>query len=279
MLSQQEDPVPVPRADGRRPDELRPCRITPDVLAFAEGSALIELGQTRVLCAVSVEDRVPPFLRGTGSGWITAEYAMLPRATQTRTPREAATGRIGGRTHEIQRLIGRSLRAIADLTALGERTLTVDCDVLQADGGTRTAAITGAYVALVLACERLRRQALTPSPSPAGGSGVAEGRGEGGPVAAPSEFRWPLRQAVAAISAGIVDGEALLDLAYSEDARAEVDFNVVMTEDGRFVEVQGTAEREPFDRRVLDRILDLAAGGIRSLFEVQRQAIRAALGT
>lgn len=254
----------MPRLDGRRSDELRPCRITPGVLAFAEGSALIELGQTRVLCAVSVEDRVPPFLRGTGSGWITAEYAMLPRATQTRTPREAATGRIGGRTHEIQRLIGRSLRAIADLTALGERTLTVDCDVLQADGGTRTAAITGAYVALVLACERLRRQAL-----------ISEGQLE---VEKPSEFRWPLRQAVAAVSAGIVDGEVLLDLAYSEDARAEVDFNVVMTEDGRFVEVQGTAEREPFDRRVLDRILDLAAGGIRSLFAVQQEAIRAALG-
>jgi ribonuclease PH len=278
----------VPRADGRRPDELRPCRITPGVLAFAEGSALIELGQTRVLCAVSVEDRVPPFLRGTGSGWITAEYAMLPRATQTRTPREAATGRIGGRTHEIQRLIGRSLRAIADLTALGERTLTVDCDVLQADGGTRTAAITGAYVALVLACERLRRQALTPvlpsppAPLPHAGEGWPQagvrGGGEGGlGVREPSEFRWPLRQAVAAISAGILDGEVLLDLAYSEDSRAEVDFNVVMTEDGRLVEVQGTAERAPFDRRVLDRILDLAASGIRSLFEVQRQAIRAAL--
>ncbi len=275
----------MPRADGRRPDELRPCRITPNVLAFAEGSALIELGQTRVLCAVSVEDRVPTFLRGTGSGWITAEYAMLPRATLTRTPREAATGRIGGRTHEIQRLIGRSLRAIADLTALCERTLTVDCDVLQADGGTRTAAITGAYVALVLACERLRRQALTPglpspqpsaTPLPHAGWGLEAKEGE--PVVEPSEFRWPLRQAVAAVSVGIVEGEALLDLAYSEDSGAEVDFNVVMTEDGRFVEVQGTAEREPFDRPVLDRILDLAAGGIRSLFEVQRQAIRAALG-
>ncbi len=227
---------------------------------------MIELGQTRVLCAVSVEDRVPPFLRGTGSGWITAEYAMLPRATQTRTPREAATGRIGGRTHEIQRLIGRSLRAIADLTALGERTLTVDCDVLQADGGTRTAAITGSYVALVLACERLRRQVSTSVPP--GTEGVSE----------QPEFRWPLRQAVAAVSAGIVDGEVLLDLAYNEDSRAEVDCNVVMTEDGRFVEVQGTAEREPFDRRVLDRILDLAAEGIRSLFAVQQEAIRTALG-
>lgn len=285
----QEEPVPGLRADGRRPDELRPCRIIPGVLAFAEGSALIELGQTRVLCAVSVEDRVPPFLRGTGSGWITAEYAMLPRATLTRTPREAATGRIGGRTHEIQRLIGRSLRAIADLTALGERTLTVDCDVLQADGGTRTAAITGAYVALVLACERLRLLASTPdlpSPhpsralAPASGGEVAAGRGEGPPQdeVRPPEFRWPLRQAVAAVSAGIVEGALLLDLAYSEDSHAEVDFNVVMTEDGRFVEVQGTAEREPFDRAVLNRILDLAAGGIRSLFAVQRQALREVLG-
>lgn len=220
------------------------------MLAFAEGSALVECGQTRVLCAVSIEDRVPPFLRGDGSGWVTAEYAMLPRSTLVRTPRESAAGRISGRTHEIQRLIGRSLRAVVDLRALGERTLTVDCDVIQADGGTRTASITGAYVALALACAKLRV--------------------DDAPVKA-------IRQAVAAVSAGIVDGLALLDLDYAEDSRAEVDFNVVMTEDGRFVEVQGTAEGNPFDRDALRRILDLAAKGIRELFALQRAALAEAL--
>jgi ribonuclease PH len=234
------------RADGRQPHQLRPCRITPGVLAFAEGSAMVEFGQTRVLCAVTVEDRVPPFLRGAGSGWVTAEYSMLPRSTLTRTPRESVAGRIGGRTHEIQRLIGRSLRAVTDLKALGERTLTVDCDVIQADGGTRTASITGAFVALAAACARLRVN--------------------GTPVAA-------VRQAVAAVSAGIVDGVPMLDLAYSEDSHADVDFNVVMTEDGRFVEVQGTAEGEPFDRSALDRILELSADGIRELFVLQRAAL------
>lgn len=236
------------------------------MLTFAEGSTLIEMGQTRVLCAVSVEDRVPPFLRGNGTGWVTAEYAMLPRATQTRTPRESVSGRIGGRTHEIQRLIGRSLRSVCDMKALGERTLAVDCDVLQADGGTRTAAITGAYVALAIACERLRLQGRLAAP-----------RGEG-PLAAKLRAaglatQGPLRQAVAAVSAGVVDGRGLLDLAYVEDSRAEVDFNVVMTEDGRFVELQGTAEGEPFRREALDQILALTKQGIEELFALQRAAI------
>jgi ribonuclease PH len=234
------------RADGRLPHQLRPVRITPDPLSFAEGSALIEFGRTRVLCAVTVEDRVPQFLRGTGRGWVTAEYSMLPRSTQTRTQRESVAGRIGGRTHEIQRLIGRSLRAVTDLTTFGERSLTVDCDVIQADGGTRTASITGAFVALSLAFSRLRQ--------------------DGKPVKA-------IRQAVAAVSAGVVDGEAVLDLDYPEDSHAEVDFNVVMTEDGRFVEVQGTAEGSPFDRDALDRILALTSGGIRELFALQREVI------
>lgn len=203
-----------------------------------------------MLCAVTVEDRVPPFLRGSGKGWVTAEYAMLPRSTQTRGQRESVAGRIGGRTHEIQRLIGRSLRAVTDLTTFGERSLTVDCDVIQADGGTRTASITGAFVALSLACSRMRV--------------------EGKPVQA-------IRQGVAAVSAGIVDGEAVLDLDYPEDSHAEVDFNVVMTEDGRFVEVQGTAEGSPFDRDALDRILALASGGIRELFALQRAVIATAL--
>jgi ribonuclease PH len=218
------------------------------VLDFAEGSALVEFGRTRVLCAVTVEERVPPFLRGQSSGWVTAEYAMLPRSTLARTPRESVAGRLGGRTQEIQRLIGRSLRAVTDLHALGERTLTVDCDVLQADGGTRTASITGAYVALTLACAQLR---VNDAPLRA------------------------IRQAVAAVSAGIVDGQAVLDLDYAEDSHAEVDFNVVMTEDGRLVEVQGTAEGNPFDRAALDRILELAAGGIRELVTLQSAAIEA----
>ena len=259
------------RADGRRPDQIRPCRIIPGVLAFAEGSALIELGQTRVLCAVTVEDRVPPFLRGAGTGWITAEYAMLPRSTQVRTPRESAAGRIGGRTHEIQRLIGRSLRAVADLAALGERTLTVDCDVLQADGGTRTAAITGAYVALAQACAKVgatRRVGPTgPRVDPMRQPLAAKLRAAGLVATA------PLRQAVAAVSAGIVDGEVMLDLAYGEDSHAEVDFNVVMTEDGRFVEIQGTAEGQPFERAALERILTLATAGIQELFALQRAAL------
>jgi len=238
------------RSDGRAPDALRPVRITPDYLDFADGSALIECGRTRVLTAVSVEENVPPFLRGSGRGWVTAEYAMLPRSTLTRTQREAVAGKIGGRTHEIQRLIGRSLRAVTDMAALGERTLIVDCDVLQADGGTRTAAITGAYVALWLACSRLRTRL-----------GLASN---------------PVRERIAAVSAGIIDGTPLLDLAYDEDARAEVDANVVMLGDGRFVEVQATAERQAFAREQLDALLALAEHGIRQLFAVQQAALRTA---
>lgn len=232
------------RIDGRAADALRPTRITPGVLDYAEGSTLIEMGRTRVLCAASVEERVPPFLHGQGQGWVTAEYALLPRSTHTRTPRER--GQVGGRTMEIQRLVGRSLRAVTDLKALGERTITVDCDVLQADGGTRTAAITGAYVALALAVQVLQDGVLMAS---------------------------PLRTAVAAVSVGVVDGNLLLDLCYEEDHRAEVDCNVVWTADGRLVEVQGTAEGEPFDRGTLDALLDLANRGALELFALQRQVI------
>ncbi len=232
------------RIDGRSPGDLRPVRIETGALAYAEGSALISTGDTRVLCAVSVEEGVPRFLRGRGQGWLTAEYAMLPRSTLTRTPRSASSG---GRAREIQRLIGRSLRAVVDLRALGERTLTVDCDVLQADGGTRTAAITGAYVAL--------RQAL---------DGMAA-RGE--------LSGSPLRAALAATSVGVVDGEVLLDLCYEEDSTAEVDVNIVMTDAGDFVEVQGTAEGAPFSRATLDAMLALGKRGIDSLLAAQREVL------
>lgn len=238
------------RSDGRRPDMLRPLTIDVGYLAYAEGSALISLGKTRVLCAVSVEDRVPPFLRGSGRGWVTAEYAMLPRSTQTRSQRESVAGRIGGRTHEIQRLIGRSLRAIVNLDVLGERTFTVDCDVLQADGGTRTASITGAYVALVQAMQGMVEQGIYSA--------------------------LPVTTAVAATSVGIVDGVELLDLAYDEDSRAEVDFNVVLTGEGRYVEVQGTAEHGTFDRAAMDRLLSLAEKGIAESLAAQRKALTAA---
>ena len=235
------------RKDGRRPDQLRPLRITPDYLPHAEGSALIELGGTVVLCAVSAEDRVPPFLRSTGSGWITAEYGMLPRSTETRTPREAVAGRVGGRTHEIQRLIGRALRAVTNLEMLGERSFIIDCDVIRADGGTRCAAITGAYVALRQAfAKRLAGDSLT---------------------------TMPLTDALAAISAGVVDGVPLLDLTYEEDSRAEVDFNVVMTAGGEFVEVQGSAESHPFARATMDQLLGLASQGIRELLAAQTTAL------
>ncbi len=237
------------RADGRAWDELRPIQITPGFQSFAEGSALIELGKTRVLCSVSVEERVPGFLRGEGSGWITAEYAMLPRATVTRTPRDSSLGRVAGRSQEIQRLIGRSLRAVTDLTALGERTLIVDCDVLQADGGTRTAAITGAYVALHQAMQTLANMGVISS--------------------------IPLKSAVAATSVGIVHSDRLLDLCYDEDSRAEVDFNVVMTSKGEFVEVQGTAEVKPFSRETIDSLLSLAEKGITELFQIQQAALEA----
>jgi ribonuclease PH len=233
------------RKDSRGNDELRPVRISPGFQPHAEGSTLIELGKTRVICAVSVEDRVPAFLRGEGRGWITAEYAMLPRSTNTRTPREV--GRAGGRSHEIQRLIGRSLRAVIDLDSIGERTFVVDCDVLHADGGTRTAAITGSYVALASALDNLVAMGLIPS--------------------------LPIRSAVAATSVGIVGGEQLLDLCYEEDSWAEVDFNVVMTSEGMFVEVQGTAEVSPFSKENIDSLLSLAQDGILRLFEAQKVAL------
>jgi ribonuclease PH len=235
------------RTDGRAPNELRPVKITPGFLAYAEGSVLIEMGNTRVICAASLEERVPPFLRNTGQGWLTAEYAMLPRSTLTRTARETGRGGASGRTHEIQRLIGRSLRAVADMKALGERTLTIDCDVLQADGGTRTAAITGAYVAFAIAGRRL----------------VKSGK----------ISRSIVLNQVAAVSVGIVDKAPLLDLKYDEDSRAEVDMNVVCTGDGRFIEVQGTAEREPFSREQMDELLALAGEGVTALIQLQRNAI------
>ena len=224
--------------------------IEPGFLKYAEGSALIGVGNTRVLCAATVEERVPPWLKGRGTGWVTAEYAMLPRATHDRTQREATKGRLGGRTHEIQRIIGRALRAITNTAKLGERTLWIDCDVIQADGGTRTAAVTGAYVALALACAKL----FDPHDA----------------------ARWPLAGSVAAVSVGIVNGRAMLDLAYDEDSQAHVDMNVFMTDAGRFVEIQGTAEAAPFDRRDLDTLLSLAETGIRRLFDAQRAALSAA---
>ena len=235
------------RTDGRRADELRQVRITPGFMPYAEGSALIEMGATRVICTATLEERVPLFRRNSGQGWLTAEYAMLPRATQQRTQRETGRGGPSGRTHEIQRLIGRSLRAILDLTLIGERTLSVDCDVLQADGGTRTAAITGAYVACALACKRLLRDRVV--------------------------NRLPLKGEVAAVSVGLVAGTALLDLKYDEDSRAEVDMNVVCTGDGRFIEVQGTAEGAPFTRAEMDALLALASVGLEQLFAAQRAAI------
>ena len=235
------------RTDGRAPDELRPVCITPGFLPYAEGSVLIEMGNTRVVCSASLEDRVPPFLRNQGQGWLTAEYAMLPRATQTRTSREIGRGGPSGRTHEIQRLIGRSLRAVADMKVLGERTIAIDCDVLQADGGTRTAAITGAYVALALASQQLLK------------AGKIQ--------------RSVVTDQVAAISVGIVGNTPLLDLKYDEDSRAEVDMNVVCTGDGRFIELQGTAEREPFTRAQMDELVALGTRGIEALIAIQKNVI------
>ncbi len=235
------------RIDGRAFDKLREIKITPGYLKYAEGSVLIEMGNTHVICAASLEERVPPFLKGTGKGWVTAEYSMLPRATLTRSQRDSG-GRINGRSQEIQRLIGRSLRAIIDLGALGERQITVDCDVIQADGGTRTASITGSYVALYQCLLAMKQM------------GIVSGN--------------PLKQAVAAVSVGIVRSYTVLDLCYGEDSQAEVDFNVVMTDAGSFVEVQGTAENKPFSRKSLDDLLNLAEVGIRQLFEVQKSAIK-----
>ncbi len=235
------------RFDQRQPNQLRPVRIETGYLKTAEGSAIIEAGNTRVLCAATVEDSIPSFLRGSGQGWITAEYSMLPRATVTRTPREVNKGRQSGRTMEIQRLIGRSLRAVVDLKALGERSVIVDCDVIQADGGTRTASITGAFVALALAVESLRKL------------GVIKTN--------------PLVTSVAAVSVGVVAGVPLLDLCYEEDSQADVDMNIVMTGDGRFIELQATAEKTPFDDTGMNRLLELGRAGIRTLLELQALAI------
>ncbi len=240
------------RQHDRAPHELRPTTLTPDFLQHAEGSVLIEVGRTRVICAASVEERVPPFLRGSGKGWITAEYGMLPRATSTRTTREASTGKVGGRTMEIQRLIGRSLRTVVRLAELGERTVWVDCDVIQADGGTRTASITGAFVALVMALDRMRKQSLIRT--------------------------MPITDYVAATSVGIVAGMPLLDLAYEEDSKADVDMNVVKTGDGRFIEIQGTAEAEPFGSDALVGLLALADRGIAELVARQREVVGGILG-
>jgi ribonuclease PH len=235
------------RRDGRGADVLRPVRFTRRFTCHAEGSVLVEFGDTRVLCTASIDEGVPPFLRGKGQGWVTAEYGMLPRATHTRSPREAARGKQSGRTQEIQRLIGRSLRAAVDLAGLGERTLTIDCDVLQADGGTRTASITGAFVAMADACESLRARGLL------------------------SES--PLHGQVAAVSVGIVGGVTMLDLDYGEDSEAETDMNVVMNNGGAFIEVQGTAEGHAFRRHELDALLNLAASGIGELCSLQTQAL------
>jgi ribonuclease PH len=252
-MTDSTTPSRAPRArhDGRSPDQTREVRITRNWLDHAEGSVLVEFGRTRVLCAASFTEGVPRWLKGGGTGWVTAEYAMLPRATNTRSDRESVKGRIGGRTHEISRLVGRSLRAVVDTKALGENTILLDCDVLQADGGTRTAAITGAYVALVDAVEDARRRGLLKAGAQ------------------------PLTGSVAAVSVGVVEGEPVLDLDYPEDSTADTDMNVVMTGDGRFVEVQGTAEAEPFDRDLLGRLLDLATKGCADLTAAQQAVLEA----
>src|SRR5438093_6822249 len=235
------------RSDQRPANQLRDTTLTPNYLEHAEGSVFVQAGRTKVICAASIEDRVPQFLRNSGKGWVTAEYGMLPRATNTRMQREASAGKVGGRTQEIQRLIGRSLRSVTNMQALGERTIWIDCDVIQADGGTRTASITGAFVALALALEKMRAREMIKT--------------------------IPLADYVAAISVGIVDGEPLLDLAYDDDSRADVDMNIVKTGDGRFIEVQGTAEAEPFGREALMMLLDLADLGIAQLVEKQRAIV------
>ena len=235
------------RSDHRAAEQMRPVKIIPDFITTAEGAVLIEVGNTRVICTASIEEGVPGFLRGSGKGWITSEYSMIPRATLTRTPREASKGRIGGRTHEIQRLIGRSLRAVTDLKRLGERSLLIDCDVIQADGGTRTASITGAFVALGLALQRL--------------------------VEAGTLSTVPLRDFVAATSVGMVEGEAILDLNYEEDSRAQVDMNLVMTGSKKIVEIQGTAEQQPFDDAQLKKMMDLARRGIEQLIAKQQAVL------
>jgi len=240
------------RSDGRLDEQLRPTRITPNYLIHAEGSVLVESGKTKVICTASVEDRVPPFRRNSGKGWVTAEYGMLPRATTTRTQREASSGRVGGRTQEIQRLIGRSLRAVTKMEQLGERTITLDCDVIQADGGTRTASITGAFVALVLALNKMREQDMIRT--------------------------MPVQDYVAATSVGIVEGTPMLDLAYVEDSKADVDMNIIKTGAGLYIELQGTAEAMPFGREALNRLLDLGDTGIRQLIALQRGHVGSSLG-
>jgi len=240
------------RSDGRLDEQLRPTRITPNYLLHAEGSVLVESGKTKVICTASVEDRVPPFRRNSGKGWVTAEYGMLPRATSTRTQRESSAGRVGGRTQEIQRLIGRSLRSVTNLPALGERTVWIDCDVIQADGGTRTASITGAFVALALAINKMREQDLIRTV--------------------------PIVDYVAATSVGIVEGMPMLDLAYTEDSKADVDMNIIKTGAGLYIEVQGTAEAMPFGREALNRLLDLADTGIRQLIALQRGLVGNIIG-
>ncbi len=235
----------MPRPDGRAADELRPIKLTRGFMKYAEGSCLVEFGDTKVICTATVEDRVPPFLKGSGQGWVTAEYGMMPRSCRERTPRD--TKGPGGRTVEIQRLVGRSLRSVTDLASLGERTILLDCDVMQADGGTRTASVTGAFVALAEAAQWMVKERLL--------------------------RKLPFSDLVAAVSVGIVMGEDVLDLCYDEDRYAAVDMNVVMTDKGRFIEVQGTAEGAPFDRARLNRLLDLAAGGVRQIVQIQREAL------
>jgi len=235
------------RTDGRKSKQLRPLRITPGYLKTADGSVLIEVGDTKVICTAKLEERVPQFLRNSGKGWITAEYGMLPGSSQTRIGRESVRGKIGGRTHEIQRLIGRSLRAIADLRKLGEKTIWIDCDVIQADGGTRTASITGAYVALVEAVRGWLKRGMINQD--------------------------PIKDAVAAVSIGIIEGKILLDLAYDEDSRADVDMNFVMTGSGKFIEVQGTAENIPFTKKQMERMTEMAQEGIRELLKAQKQVL------
>jgi ribonuclease PH len=235
------------RSDGRKPKQLRSIKITSSYLKTADGSVLIEMGDTKVICTAKLEDRVPPFLRNSGKGWITAEYGMLPGSSQARIGRESSRGKVGGRTHEIQRLIGRSLRAITDLTNLGERTVWIDCDVIQADGGTRTASITGAYVSLCQATRSWQKRGI-----------IAQE---------------PIKDSVAAVSIGIVDGKILLDLCYEEDSKADVDMNFVMTGSGKFVEVQGTAESAPFTKKQMDKMSEIAQQGIKELLKAQKEAL------
>jgi len=235
------------RSDGRKPNQLRPVKITPSYIKTADGSVLIEMGDTRVICTAKMEERVPPFLRNSGKGWITAEYGMLPGSSQQRIGRESSRGKVGGRTHEIQRLIGRSLRSIADLKSFGERSVWIDCDVIQADGGTRTASITGAYIALMEAVRAWRERGILSAD--------------------------PVQDAVAAVSIGIVDGKILLDLCYEEDSKADVDMNFVMTGTGKFIEVQGTAESAPFTKKQMERMAEIAHQGIKELLQAQKKVI------